>query len=108
MFTFTGRPITRDEAITINPHLLKWEKDWSEEGRGNEGTQMNFYTCTKHDTETNKCMVHEERPRVCSNYPWYGRGVKTNEAFYNPNCGYKVDVDEELKLLTLGDEDEEE
>lgn len=99
------KPISKEEAFKINPHLRLWEERFIER---NCLEKLNFWTCTKHDPVTNKCTVHEHRPKVCSDFPWYGRSVVTTEPFYSPECGYKVDIDQELKLLTPSDEDEEE
>ena len=101
------KPISRDEAMEINPHLLNWEKlRLEDEKETGKSAPMNFYTCTKFDSETNRCTVHNERPRVCSAYPWY-RGIDLNEMFYSLDCGYKIDIIQEEKLRSLDKETEQ-
>lgn len=40
--------------------------------KGEVGEEGHFYTCKHFDTVTNGCMNYENRPRMCSAYP-YGR-----------------------------------
>lgn len=71
-------PITREKAIEINHRLDKIK------------AQGNFFKCTKLDSETNLCTIHDNRPKVCSRYPFYGRErLPLDEFFYSESCGYK-------------------
>ena len=74
--------ISKEEALAINPHL----EVWTDRLKG-----RTFWTCTKFDAENNRCMIHDQRPGVCSNYPWYGRKPNREEPLYNPECGYAID-----------------
>lgn len=73
-------PITLEEALNINPHLKTWK----------EYDEAYYYTCTKFDSKTNKCSIHEKRPDVCSRYPWYDQQPfkEYNWYFYSDKCGY--------------------
>lgn len=78
--------ISKKEALEINPHLAEWETK-----------RHFFYRCAKFDKNTRLCSVHEDRPRVCSRYPFYGRDkLPFSEPFYSESCGYNR---EELKEL---------
>lgn len=89
-------PITHEEAYEINPFLALSKE--LHEGRY-------FYTCTKLDKETGLCTVHENRPKVCSGYPWYGRRPEFKDPLYAEECGYKIDIeDEEERRRQAGEE----
>jgi Fe-S-cluster containining protein len=81
------QPMSDEDAYEINPHLRTWGL-----ARGEKG--FTFFRCTKFDPETNKCTIHDETVRVCNAYPWYDTGVRPNECFYSPDCGYKIDVEQ--------------
>jgi Fe-S-cluster containining protein len=88
-------PITREEAHKINPFLAVNERTvrdtWSGEG-ATSYEKLHFYTCKHHDKVTRKCTIHEIRPRVCSEYPWYGRNPEPSHLFYSEDCGYREDL----------------
>lgn len=42
---------------------------WHEFERYDGGAR---YRCDRFDPETRECTAHEDRPPVCSDYPWYG------------------------------------
>jgi Fe-S-cluster containining protein len=54
-----------------------------------------FYTCLKFDPQTRLCTAHDERPPVCSNYPWYGRDPKPYGI--PARCSFWVDVPAEQR-----------
>jgi Fe-S-cluster containining protein len=72
--------ISRDQALKENPNVVNMEKQigWY------------WYTCSMFDRETNKCKVHDSKPRICKGYPWYGN-EPNDTALYGANCGYRVD-----------------
>lgn len=86
-------PITKEEAFTINPYLKQNEDGLAEKGIDNVYGKFYYYTCTQLDKETRKCRVHENRPQVCSGYPWYGRRPNNSILWYADECGYKVDLE---------------
>lgn len=57
------RPISKRRAKKLNPHLVKIV-----------GSKSNYWTC-KHFTGSG-CGDYENRPRMCSDYPYYGRTEK--------------------------------
>lgn len=56
-----------------------------------------FYVCDAFDYESNLCTAHDERPPVCSDFPWYNTPPGTrgaiNRAFRR--CSYWADVPRE-------------
>jgi Fe-S-cluster containining protein len=51
--------------------------------------ETTWWTCKNLDSETNKCKVHTERPKVCSGFPYYGRGTLPNGFIpYSNSCTY--------------------
>lgn len=52
-----------------------------------------FYTCTLLDTE-NGCTIHNQnKPHICTGFPFYNRPVKKT-LLYSPNCGYFKEIQE--------------
>lgn len=52
-----------------------------------------IWRCLKFDADERTCTAHDDRPLMCSNYPWYG-GEPTGTAI-NPRftgCSYWLDV----------------
>lgn len=82
-------PISTEDALRINPHIQTWFDAWEKSG---QTRKWHFYKCSKL-TEDNKCGVHDERPRVCREFPWYGKQPRISELFYADNCGYKIDIE---------------
>jgi Fe-S-cluster containining protein len=77
--------ISQKEAFRINPHLEKWmDKD----------TDRFFFRCRKFNETTNLCSDHDNRPRMCSHFPWYDHPPNATELLYSPDCGYKVDQEQ--------------
>lgn len=57
------RPISKRRAKKLNPHLVE-----------KVGSRSNYWTC-KHFTGSG-CGDYENRPKMCSAYPHYGRTLK--------------------------------
>ncbi len=56
--------------------------------------------CDAFDPETRRCTVYDERPPVCSGYPFYGRPPRMDGAMY-PWCGYISDIEPEPVPVAL-------
>lgn len=69
------KPISVKKARHLNPEFLK-------EGGG----RKSIWTCRKLNHRTNMCRVHAYKPKVCSEFPYYGR----NRFPYpvTSKCGY--------------------
>ena len=67
------------------------------------GDSWHVYRC-KLVTDDNKCSIHENKPMMCSGYPWYdaGKGYGSCPWPYK-GCGYERDSYElyMLKLLKI-------
>lgn len=90
-------PITMEQAHEINPHL-KTNYDESTTNGHKVYDDMSYYTCSQFNKETRLCMAHSTRPKICEDYPWYGRRPDITFRPYSPDCGYIIDVDEERAL----------
>ncbi len=51
--------------------------------------------CDAFTEDTKQCLLHETRPPVCREYPWYGGKPVETEIDLYPWCGYAVDVGRE-------------
>jgi Fe-S-cluster containining protein len=52
-------------------------------------------TCAKFNTHTRACEAYDERPPICSDYPWYGEEPSTERADnggLTHVCAYQDDV----------------
>jgi Fe-S-cluster containining protein len=69
-------PISRVEAIRRNSELACVNNGF-------------FWTCLLFDERTRKCGNYKGRPRICSEYPWYGEKPKGNAILIRKEgCGY--------------------
>lgn len=60
-----------------------------------------IYSC-KLITNDNKCGIHENKPRICSGYPWYqhGKQAYNSQPVEYKGCGYEIDH-YEMRLLRV-------
>lgn len=75
-------PMTQEEAFRINPNLadpLSIEKKY-------------YYSCKQYDKTTKLCGAHENRPQVCSGFPWYGNSINNQSLLMHKECSYWLDV----------------
>jgi Fe-S-cluster containining protein len=61
--------------------------------------KFGVYRC-KLITEDNKCSVHENKPYLCSGYPWYNHGLQADKSQPWPykGCGYER-ISYEMRLI---------
>lgn len=65
-----------------------------------DGNDIHIYKC-KLITDDNKCSIHENKPLMCSGYPWYSAGKRINNGPWPyKGCGYERDS-LEISLLRL-------
>lgn len=50
-----------------------------------------FYSCDFYDPETREGLAYDERPDVCSDYPWYGMPPDASKAI-PPDCEFNLDI----------------
>lgn len=52
-----------------------------------------FYECRHYDAENRECTNYENRPPMCSGYPWYDQPVDKNKALPD-ECEFRLDQGE--------------
>lgn len=62
--------------------------------------------CDQFDRATRSCGAHDNRPQVCSGFPWYGREPHSAEAqpcasSLSPRCSYNADVRTTLPIVEV-------
>lgn len=62
--------------------------------------------CDRFDPATRECLAYDDRPDICSGYPWYGhdplsRMNKDVRQVLPPQCSYTADVFPLLPLIVL-------
>jgi Fe-S-cluster containining protein len=69
------------------------------------GTPFWRSACDQFDRETRLCTAHEERPPICSGYPWYdGNRSRTKDHPLDPGCAFNADIDKLLlPLFVVGE-----
>lgn len=50
-----------------------------------------FYECKNFDPVTRLCAAYDDRPEVCSGYPWYQAAPNPGAAL-PPYCSYREDI----------------
>ena len=70
-------PITREQAVAVSPNLAEWP------------STTEFFKCLA--LVDGKCSKYDERPRVCSEFPYYLQPVDTlgeftafTDTYWNP------------------------
>lgn len=81
------KPITKRAAKKINPHLVS-----------KVGSKQSYFTCVHYTGDG--CGNYENRPRMCSDYPYYGLSKEQFEdtntfkgkGLYTDDCTYFIEV----------------
>ncbi|MBU6427443.1 MAG: YkgJ family cysteine cluster protein [Cyanobacteria bacterium REEB65] len=71
--------IPKAEAIRRNPLIATTD-------------QRNFYECRNFDPLTRLCLRYDDRPPVCSGFPWYGKPPDADRLVGMPDCGYRDEL----------------
>lgn len=50
------------------------------------------WTCDRFDPVARLCLAHDERPPICSDYPYYGRAIGSLVEFDSPRCSFWADA----------------
>jgi Fe-S-cluster containining protein len=83
-------PVPRREGRLAVKH---WSSGWSEvfvDGRW-EFLPAWYYRCDRYDPVAKACTAYDERPEMCSGYPWHDEPVDPNKSL-PPQCAYNADV----------------
>ena len=78
--------ISRTEAFKRNPFFRA------------RGTRKGvYYTCDQYDAQNHLCLAQENKPRTCSEFPWYGGDPAERVSHLKPfpRCSYWHDVPRE-------------
>lgn len=91
----THGDLTEDSAITPDhlPDIRFIAANWTETERLPDGAAI--YGCTMFDADGRLCTVHEDRPPVCSEFPWYSDPDDirhSRSADLRANCSYQLDI----------------
>lgn len=82
-------PIPTREGRARAPYL-----DWMTMGIVEGKVEMAatvFYNCRHFDAETRSCTNYDNRPPMCSKYPWYDQPPDPTKSI-PPTCSYNADV----------------
>jgi Fe-S-cluster containining protein len=63
-----------------------------------------WFWCRNFEPETNRCLVHDDKPPACSGFPWYDRAPSSGMLVPYPRCGYYADVVRTGANIELGSE----
>lgn len=61
-----------------------------------------LYTCDMFDIEARLCTAHDDRPAVCSDYPWYNKNPSNmGDPYLSKNCSFWADVPVSIKSISV-------
>lgn len=93
-------PISRREGLRRAPHLTQGGVTFAIfEGRPVE-VWSQFYECDFYDPEAKACTAYEQRPPMCSGYPWYDGRPDPSAALPGP-CEFHLDVGRKPTPVTI-------
>lgn len=87
-------PMSYHEGIAKMPHM----RGQSMATASGELSMPFFFRCRWFDNETRLCTNYENRPEVCSSYPWGGRPPRSDAAL-PPQCSFNADIGRPVALL---------
>lgn len=93
-------PIPRREGRLLVGH---WSSGWSEvliPGGGPQMVPAHYYRCDLYDPDGRRCTAFDERPEMCSGYPWYG-DLPNPMAQLPPTCSYRADVGQPVEPIEV-------
>lgn len=95
IWMYSGFDPERETENTADQQTLKFIKEnWQLEETAESGWTR--WSCQKWDAGTRLCNAHEERPPICSQYPFYGREPDAKQ-ITNLRCSYLLDVKPEAR-----------
>lgn len=86
-----GNHAKRSEYIDSYDNAAFITKHWHGGVRSSAGRTKNWQ-CDKFNQATRLCEAHEDRPPVCSDYPWYGGKPKPLDIAH---CSFWADLPSE-------------
>lgn len=94
----------------MRPKEAKAIAPWLFEGNyrnsiGPDGEVITFYySCKWYDDVERRCTNYENRPTVCSEYPWGAsdrRSIMAQQVLLPPSCSFNADVGREVVPIEL-------
>jgi Fe-S-cluster containining protein len=82
------RLATSDEPPPAGSNVAFIAEHWNEIERDDTDVR---YRCDQFDQTRRVCMAHDQRPPVCSGFPWYGDQPGSNDRVH-PRCTFWLDV----------------
>lgn len=104
------------ERLAANPDMEDWARHQYEFFRDHwrststfedtDGATVHRVECDQFDRNTRSCGAHDNRPQVCSGFPWYGRDPHSDDAqpcasSLSPRCSYNADVRTMLPIVEV-------
>lgn len=97
----SGDIFKRDEDPSIEFIRAHWKPISLEEGKKRNwfandispDTPMTYLECDQYDREAKVCKCYEDRPYICSGYPFYNHKWALTKDMIPPTCGYREDID---------------
>lgn len=74
--------------------------NWVDQGIDPNGAGGVTWTCLKFDSVGRTCTAHEDRPPVCSGYPWYGK-EPFKGAWLPAACSFQADIKTMLPIVEV-------
>lgn len=73
--------------LMVDPKTGEWVSDYP-----------TFYRCLNYDEDTRRCLIWEDRPNVCRDFPHYGPGGTVPPGInLPPRCAFRADIGEEVE-----------
>jgi Fe-S-cluster containining protein len=91
--------ISRREGLTRSPYVKKGLTIFADENTGEALWVWSFfYNCKHYDRETKQCRNYENRPPICSGFPWYDQPPDSTKALPF-DCSYRADQGVPVTLM---------
>jgi Fe-S-cluster containining protein len=86
--------------------LAHWRSESHYQDVDDPAVTVHRVRCDQFDRDTRTCMAHDDRPQVCSGFPWYGRdphsdGAKPCRCSLSPRCSFNADVRTMLPIVEV-------
>ena len=66
-----------------------------------ESSGVKFYRCDMFNEASRECMAYNQRPRVCSGFPWYGKEPSIFRLVGLPRCSFWEEIPEDVRPQEL-------
>lgn len=86
----------------VGPSASFAQEHWTVTGERerSDGRREIQVSCDRFDRVTRLCAAHDDRPPICSGYPWYGQPPKELREL-DPQCSFVADVRTLLPIVSV-------